>query len=805
MENIQPPINELISFNVGGLQTFLTFLSEANKKLNSDISIIATETTNVKKTFKDVSSKTERLETKVTNTENSLFSIQAKFADLENKIVSTLKRGDDGHSLVMNKLNIYEDSLNKLNRLTEENIKSISKVDITLESFMKETADRDSKIIDYVSRLDKQEKSINELAEKYDKIKNSLEEEFNKVKAKITDSDVRILKVSETINNVVPGTPDIRSVGAGGRRLSYVGGASQFGFPIGQDRDNNPNSSNNLILVEIAKLNKEIESLKKKNKDNDDIISSLSRNNEELIERVTKLKPTDEHCLQTTPTNTTSNARSLIRTNTLHTDNNVISETLIVQNKSLAENFTKINDNVKSLLINVNLKVNKEEFNNFSHSVNNEFDKFSQLYTENFKSIDLRIQNLITASKMLSSNPSVGNTPSGNIIINKPGEPNANPAELEEVVTKISKNVINSELSENKKIIENFLQTNTFLDIKTKMDQNKEEIDKLYDSIVDIRKNYLDTKKDDESDTVVVIKPRLQNIENNISRMRNQIEEMSRNVDNEFEAHLKENGDTSNIRDFVRNIGGGMKNLSEKVETVINKQTNLNQEIILRVKKDLTNESNRILEDFRSNLKQSIGMIEDKLKEKVDRFGLDEFGRKIDNKFHNQMNKKIDITDLRKNNNLIVKKIDTLENKISKTLVDTLIDLQMEEAPLIVKKSLNGEKCASCNQIIHSKEHLNHINFYHSTDLQFSEKYLRQPLMTPKPLDTEERVEKFSKTNFSLPEVRKKKPGILKTDEQVEKELNIIIESELEKCVVNPDNLIKTTNKLFNKFEKKIK
>jgi hypothetical protein len=60
---------------------------------------------------------------------------------------------------------------------------------------------------------------------------------------------------------------------------------------------------------------------------------------------------------------------------------------------------------------------------------------------------------------------------------------------------------------------------------------------------------------------------------------------------------------------------------------------------------------------------------------------------------------KLDKSDLSRNNHYINRKIDNLENKISRTLVDTLIDLQMDEAPLMVKKNMaNVEKCASCNQ-----------------------------------------------------------------------------------------------------------
>ena len=48
---------------------------------------------------------------------------------------------------------------------------------------------------------------------------------------------------------------------------------------------------------------------------------------------------------------------------------------------------------------------------------------------------------------------------------------------------------------------------------------------------------------------------------------------------------------------------------------------------------------------------------------------------------------------------MIKRKIDSLETKISKTLVDTIIDLQMDEQPLIIKNNANGiDICASCNQ-----------------------------------------------------------------------------------------------------------
>jgi DNA repair exonuclease SbcCD ATPase subunit len=813
MENLQVPnLNELISVQFKALQDYLSFLTETDKKLNIDVSLINNETNNFKKLIKDVSSKTERLDTKLTNTENSLFSAQAKFADLENKITTSIKRSEDSSGIVLNKLNFYEDNLNKLNRLTEENIKNVTKVESTLDTFITETKEANKKSEDYESRLTTFERNIDVLTEKYDKLRLSFAEEISKMKSKVTESDVRLLKVSEAVTEIHTASPDVR-VGGGSRRLSMVNTMGNSPAFQGFFADGiGPNGSNNLVLTELTKLNKEIDNIKKKNKENEEEIQSLNKINEELIEKVNKLKPgkeTDDNHL-TVPS---THHRSLIRNNSINNDN-AIGETLLLQNKSLGENFARINDNVKSLSINIGLKANKDEFNNFTASVNSEFDKLNQLYTDSFKSIDLRIQNLITANKMLGGGNNrdgsngVASYESSNFTL----RPNEN--ELEEVVAKISKNVINTEFNENRKFIESFLQTTTFQDIKNKLDNNKDEIDKLYESVVDIRKTYIDNKKEvaGESEPVDIIKPRLQNLETSMIRMRTQIEEISRNVDGEIgELIAKEHGgDTGNVRDYIKNISHNMKTLSDKIDTVVTKQTGLNTEIIMRVKKDLTMESGRILDEFRMDLKNSIGNIEDKLKEKVDRFGLDEFGKKIDNKFHTQINRKIDISDLRKNNNLIVKKIDTLENKISKTLVDTLIDLQMEEAPLLVKKSAAGDKCASCNQVLHNSHQVTYHSMYHSTEIPLTDKTLRPPLITPKNYDyliIDDKPEKNamrSSNGIHLPEVKQKKRGnILKTDEQTEKELNSLLDQELEKTVVKPESLVKNTNKLFNKFEKK--
>ncbi len=45
------------------------------------------------------------------------------------------------------------------------------------------------------------------------------------------------------------------------------------------------------------------------------------------------------------------------------------------------------------------------------------------------------------------------------------------------------------------------------------------------------------------------------------------------------------------------------------------------------------------------------------MREKVDRFNLDEFGKRLDNKLNNEISKKIDKHDLKKNNVMFNKKV----------------------------------------------------------------------------------------------------------------------------------------------------
>jgi hypothetical protein len=205
-----------------------------------------------------------------------------------------------------------------------------------------------------------------------------------------------------------------------------------------------------------------------------------------------------------------------------------------------------------------------------------------------------------------------------------------------------------------------------------------------------------------------------------------------------------------------------------------------------------------------------------------------------------------------------------LENRISRTLVDTLIDIQVDEAPLIIKKGIQGERCASCSQQIpvpNSMSNPNTVNVpfqgeaggvklvQSSSVHNFNYKKNQKDIKTPYAETIEENIisSKLSKKsnasqmNFHLPDISKSSvfkkttkksyeeqlnssgkntPNINQKsvnfnntqnnfsavlDENPEKQLNNMMSSELEKKIVNPDGIMRATKRMYDNIDKKNK
>lgn len=868
MENLDlalnPPckVEEVISFSLqfDNLQKYLAYITKSNSILIEKINDFHTkmsEFDQIKTRFDELDLKMETYSKKFDDVENSISAHQNKIMEAESKIwsiTSKVEEGEDIIKAVTEKSTAIDENLNNLNRLTEESIKSIHKMNETVEkvrtqqeSMMDTSEGMEKRITKVIDDLNDKERKTKEVENKFD---TNLEKKINETKEMVKDNVDRLHKKISDAEATIIKVVDTVSSGGAGRRNSTGGGKSSNNINNGSNSSNQNNSNSNvnsiqneamtnLFMSEIKKTGKDIEDLKQEKKTMSDNIDLLQRNLEEIKDQLKSVSNRIEAAKENIDGERINSSMLLVNndqhdqhgtSNSHRKEENLQSLQNITGNintEAINDNIQKLSDNLKIVSQNLGHKTNREDFEKLNKQIKAEVERISDKLNESTKLLEMKIKT-ITANSGRGSldntfDPSFGSS-------------------LQESIQKLTKEIIEKEISE-----VDLNKNDNFKDAQFKIDYNKTEIDKIFESIIEIRKTFVDTSQPLE-ETVKEANNRILDIELNMRRVKMQMEDVMRNLegDNQGEEEVKEaskkesevsNGNSGSLREYIRNLASTQKILGDKVERIGQKQENMNAEILAKVKKDLQFESNRILEDFKQDLKTSINKIEDQLREKVDRFNLDEFGKKIDSKFVFEINKKLDRNDLKKNTNLINRKIDTLENKISKTLVDTLIDLQMEEAPLIVKKSVGGEKCASCNQYLpHSHNHhdqgnhYEHKNLYKTTSKFHATGYrpgesnkvssgnminINNPINE---VSEDERGNNInnSKKAFQLPDINlnKSNPDLaskkkvagkyaakdtsnINSDNEM-KNLNALINEDLEKKYLGPNDLIKTANKVYD-------
>ncbi len=211
-----------------------------------------------------------------------------------------------------------------------------------------------------------------------------------------------------------------------------------------------------------------------------------------------------------------------------------------------------------------------------------------------------------------------------------------------------------------KQLIINLIQGNKQISqIDSRVSVNTIEINKLYDSLVDVRRILTDQLSFHKLIDMKELPIRLCEIESEIKNLKDKMEEVRKEflTDEVHNDPVKNEKVVSNFKEFVKILSNGLKISKERIENLQSKLDSLNHEIILKIKKDLGNESNRILDEFRYNLKGSLNKIEHLLNDKVDRFNFEEFSKKLDVKIFQEISKKLDKKELNKNTHMITKKV----------------------------------------------------------------------------------------------------------------------------------------------------
>ena len=223
-------------------------------------------------------------------------------------------------------------------------------------------------------------------------------------------------------------------------------------------------------------------------------------------------------------------------------------------------------------------------------------------------------------------------------------------------------------------MIETVKTHEVILKFEDKSNKLEGDVAKIYDSIIDLRKKYSEEISEKKKENLDIFLERMNELEFDIKRVRDSFEELK--SENQFENEEMNNkgniietdkffltNQTSNtngvlsLKEFVKVLGNSVKINSEKLDKVNHRIDLLIVDILERLKKDLSNESQKILDNFKIELKFSISRIEEQMREKVDRFNMEEFSKRIEHKMFSEMSKKLDKMDLKKNNTIINKKV----------------------------------------------------------------------------------------------------------------------------------------------------
>ena len=352
------------------------------------------------------------------------------------------------------------------------------------------------------------------------------------------------------------------------------------------------------------------------------------------------------------------------------------------------ESFKKLNDNVRILNSALNTKVNLEDFENKLKKFNSRLEKAEMTIEGQTHGPRPRINLALVNSEIIKENLS-----------EIPSELRGDMEEIEAwaklIEKRMDKNIqeiVNNEIKKFEKSLEEKNE-----EIMNNYQKNTRDIEKNNKTIIDIRNILvnLPTKADMNK-----IKNDQEKISKDCRINRLKIEELLKNIEGDPDDEENEgNTLTGSVFEKMKILNHTCLTLNNKITILENKNKLITKEVKEEVKQNLKIETSKIMQQFKSRLESFTNKFEYELKNKIDQIGLTDFENKINNKFYIDLREKIDKSDLKKNNNLLNRKIDNLETKISKTLVDTIIDLQMDDQPLIIKKNLNGvDVCASCNQ-----------------------------------------------------------------------------------------------------------
>ena len=684
-------------FNFDGLKKIIEFfhnnnsilidsIKDFNKRivafesLKSDIDTIKIKALNIEKNNEEINNSFNNIKEKIIFFDGKINELSKKVEE-NSQILSKHKYKLDNHEENINKLNFYiKENFENIKEIKENYYAMKKRVDVN-NSKLNELSNKNNQTMDLIrgnsGNIDKEKLEFyNHQIESFNANINTINDTINNMK-KI--SEIKYKEYDKSINKI------IQNISNPNKEMNSLQ-SLEFAFmekPINKEEENKNNEEENYLsrksLLDFEKEKKKYNEIfeeyklkEKKLKEENNIFKKEIKEIKENIDKINKkLKDIS------------------FETNDLININNDFD--YITNDK-----FKILRDNIKILSVAINTKPNKEDFEALKRNLDLRIKKL-EFYTN---SIDINKNHLLELKEQ-KDNSSLLEKKNIEYIIEKIQltlKDDLTPL-IKDLLLKYGKNI---DLSNNLVILE----------INKNNRKNIDDINKKFTSLIEKKSKLikeLDGKYDLINEQVIKI-----NQSNNVNN--NKINELIKEIGGSEEEESEENEENRNIYKLIK---GGIKErlirltqlfyeTRDRVVILEKKYSAFSKEVKEDIKNNLKNETTKIVEQFKNKLSSFTYKFEDELRNKIDQIGLYTFEKRINSRILYELKEKLDKHELKKSNIAINRKIDSLENKISKTLVDTIIDLQMDEAPLIAKKnSKNLEICASCNQLLKRNNSIN--------------------------------------------------------------------------------------------------
>ena len=669
------------SFDYSNLVKIIEYLFNNNLVMIKEIKTLKTKVFDLEilqTEFDKIKSKINLIEKSNENMNVSFLNMKEKFFQSESKIDESIKRRENFETNLekfTKMIEVHDTNINNLNRVVEENVKNIKKNDENIESNsqkiykceedLKEIQLENIKTNDIINKNENKNENDQSKNEKQIESLNSniaeINESINSIKV-VMDKKNRDFDIC--INNILDNIADLSPKGIKSKN---------------KENDANDNNLFKIAMGEIDRVNEKINTFNSEQKALMDKRDKESEMFKKLIEGIQA------------DINEINNR--MVDLNTVPTIS--MEEENIERKKSEGESLKnvhkksseKMDETIKKLMKNIAGLPNREEFDTFKRNTLIKLKKLEDS-SMGLLQLDNKVNKVETAKEKKEQNINYFNPQFAENLRNSLfSDLNSS---FKEMIKKEGKNL---DLSKNEQILE-------IIKLITK---HNEEINNNNRSLIDLRKTLIAINVDKRMNNLL---EKIIAVEEESDRNKKKIFELNQIINGntekeEMDDEDEENYDPMSLKGKIVITEKLINTLNDKIAVVEGKYKSITKEIKDDIKSNLKVESIKTVNQFREKLEIFTRRFEEELRNKIDQMGLNNFEKKMNTKIFFDLKDKLNRQEMQKNNNLINRKIDSLENKISKTLVDTIIDLQMDEAPLLVKKAPNNyDICASCNQII---------------------------------------------------------------------------------------------------------